>query len=132
MVSLAEVFTREAMDVLFASYAYRVDYYYSNDGDECTYLERDNEGTWVPSCLFGHVLSDLGMPVDFILKWEMKSINMVLAGCGVKDARLITAVWCAQLVQDTEKLTWGDAIQAYYEILRLGTADGDLRSLVSD
>lgn len=105
----------------------QLDYYSETAGETtyimpgimCQYLERDYEGSTIPSCLYGHVLIDLGVDMEWLDSMESKGINNVLKSLGVTDERLINAVQMSQLTQDTCLFTWAQCVQVFYEFLVL-------------
>lgn len=98
---------------------------YVMPGNECQYIEFDEEGTRVASCLYGHVMLDLGVPMADLCRLEGRTIDSVLKNRGVTDQRLIKAALMSQMVQDTCMFTWSDCVTVFHAILELGTCDGD-------
>jgi|SRR6185436_5903892 len=104
---------------------------YEMPGSECKYVEWDFDTcTLVGGCLYGHVMTDLGMSLETLAdNWEGKEINAILKSYGVDDARLINAALCSQRVQDTCELSWAHAVQTFHAILELGTRDIDANAI---
>lgn len=90
------------------------DYVYETPRDSeytCAYLDGDE-----PSCLWGHVLIELGVEPDVIRKFEKASITKALANLFPSlDSAVISAAGRSQEAQDgvspafTEKRPWGVA-----------------------
>lgn len=99
--------------------------YESPNGQGCTYRNLDGS----PSCLHGHALDRLGVPLD--PAWDgdrrtyMARISTVLRRVGIYDRRLLVAAEISQRAQD-DGVPWGEVLEEYRRVLAEWN-DPDLR-----
>ncbi len=91
-----------------------------SDGSDCAYAVYDlaTEKPVAPSCIVGHVLVTLGVPLTRLSNMEGNNIYGIrgdLLALGFPE-EVLPALAEAQIVQD-EGGTWGDALATYEEAL---------------
>lgn len=108
--------TRENVSEALAKLVERFgrDYVYvppSGPQGDCVYFCTTVDGL-EPSCLWGHVLTDLGMSYAELETHKDKSLRNLLRDIGVTDDGLRRAAMRSQSLQDTGS-TWGVAYDAF-------------------
>lgn len=89
-------------------------YPYAAAPADCRYTEYDENGPTAPSCIAGHVLHRLGVPLDELRQWEGNNIHGLQENYINLPAGAYEGLSAAQEAQDGGK-TWGEALNIYNE-----------------
>jgi hypothetical protein len=94
------------------------DYVYRDTHEQCVYAEQDQGLNLVPSCLVGHVLHRLGIPLEEMAHNMADSVMLIgdLEADGLVEESRDTAVVSAYLLiaqeqQDKAGVRWADALR---------------------
>lgn len=94
------------------------EYVYRETHEQCVYAEQDKDFNLVPSCLVGHVLYRLGIPLETMAHNIGEAVMLLdqLQADGLVDespdtAAVSTYLLIAQEQQDKERVQWWDALR---------------------
>jgi hypothetical protein len=98
----------------------RPDYSYLSDHDQCLYVD-DTEMGLVPSCLVGHVMARLGVPLTVLLGWNDQDAARLLHRLvedgevtfpSIYDEAAVARVLARAQERQDDGVPWGLAAQA--------------------
>lgn len=86
------------------------------NGRTCRNVRREDDGTWVPSCIVGTALVWLGIPVEWFVEDDCKAVSIATVAYRLRAAGLMDIpqdvvgfLGDAQSKQD-QKHSWGEAV----------------------